>query len=584
MPDAPGAADGERHARLAATAPAPLIQKMRSTRLEGERKPVTSLFVDVVGSTALAETMDPEDWTGIMNQAFELLSVAVFRYEGTIAQLQGDGVLAFFGAPVAHEDDPERAVRAALDMITSIADFSSQLQASHNLNFQVRGGINTGPVLVGRVGSDLRYEYNALGDAVNVAARLQAAARPGSVVISADTRRFVSATIELRELPPLTLKGKAEPVTAYEVVGLKAAPGPARGLAGIDSPMVGRDGDLKRLDELLAVIAAGRSRVASLIGDPGIGKTRLLTELKASVAASGSQVEWVEGRCLSYGRNLPYHLVLSMVRSALGIPSNATDEEARGRLRSRLQELLGESWADPYAYLGHLLSLRLEQDVAERLEGLDPRSALNRYLGSLHQVLQAMCSKRPIVLVWEDVHWADAASVEALHQLMPMARQLPLLLIITSRLERDAPGWRLITGAREMFGEALTDIALTPLSEEDSRELVRNLLRIERLPVRVRDVILAKAEGNPFFVEEVIRMLIDQGALVQQEGSQWVATREVETVTIPDTLHGLLLARIDSLPGDARQSLRVASVIGRQFSAKVLEQVLDSKEGVIHDR
>ncbi len=577
MPQEPGEADRERHARLAAAAPAPLIEKMRATRLEGERKPVTALFVDVVGSTALAESMDPEDWTGIMNQAFELLSKAVFRYEGTIAQLQGDGVLAFFGAPVAHEDDPERAVRAALDMIASIEEYARQLKATNQIDFRIRGGINTGSVLVGRVGSDLRYEYNALGDAINVAARLQGAARPGLVLITAETRRYAAAAFDLRELPPLVLKGKAEPVTVYEVVGLKATPGRARGLAGIDSPMVGRDQDLKRLEELLPVIAAGRSRVASLIGDPGIGKTRLLAEFKTVALTSGDRLEWIEGRCLSYGRNLPYHLVLSMVRSCLGITGVAGQDETRAHIRSRLQDLLGESWSDAYAYLGHLLSLQLEDATAARLEGLDPRSALNRYIVSLHQVLQAMSAKRPVVLVWEDVHWADAASVEALHQLMPVAGQLPLLLAITARPERDAPGWRLITGAREMFGEALTEIALSPLTAEESRELVRNLLRIEHLPSQVREAILGKAEGNPFFVEEVIRMLIDQGVLVQQDDQRWVATREVETVMIPDTLHGLLLARIDRLPTDARRSLRVASVIGRQFSARVLEQVLEGR-------
>jgi class 3 adenylate cyclase len=577
MPEAPSEADRERHARLAAAAPGPLIEKMRATRLEGERKPVSAVFVDVVGSTALAETMDPEDWTEIMNQAWELLSQAVFRYEGTIAQLQGDGVLAFFGAPVSHEDDPERAVRAALDMLPSITEYARQLKATHELDFQVRVGINTGSVLVGRVGSDLRYEYNALGDAVNVAARVQAAARPGSILITAETRRYVSAPFELKELPPLMLKGKAEPVTTYEVLGLKAAPGQARGLAGIESPMVGRDGELKRLEDLLPVIAAGRSRVASLVGDPGIGKTRLLAEFKAAAMTSADHFEWIEGRCLSYGRNLPYHLVLSMVRSCLRISNLASDEQTRAGLRSRLQELLGEAWPDAYAYLGHLLSLELEDDAVARLEGLDARNALNRYIGSIHQLLQAISAKHPVVLVWEDVHWADTASVEALHQLMPLAGQLPLLLAITSRPERDAPGWRLITGAREMFGEALTEIALSPLSEEESRELVRNLLRIEQLPTRIRDVMLAKAEGNPFFVEEVIRMLIDQGVLVHEDGARWVATREVETVTIPDTLHGLLLARIDKLPQDARQSLRVASVIGRQFSARVLEQVLEGR-------
>src|SRR3954471_5420745 len=197
-----------RQARLSAAAPAPLLDKMRNTKLTGERKPVTALFADVVGSTSLAEQLDPEDWTTIINEAFDLMSKAVFRYEGTIAQLQGDAMLAFFGAPVAHEDDPERAVMAALDMIESIAEFARQLRQTHRIEFRIRAGINTGPVVVGNVGSDLRYEYTALGDAVNVAARVQTAAQPGDVLISSMTQRFVATTFDFEDLGDVQVKGK----------------------------------------------------------------------------------------------------------------------------------------------------------------------------------------------------------------------------------------------------------------------------------------------------------------------------------------------------------------------------------------
>src|SRR5690242_12509357 len=234
-------ADAATHARLTAAAPAPLITKMRATPLTGERKPVTALFADVVGSTALAEQMDPEDWTAMINEAFDLMSRAVFHYEGTIAQLQGDAMLAFFGAPVAHEDDPERAILAALDMLDATAEFAAQLKVSHGIDFQIRAGINSGPVMVGNVGSDLRYEYTALGDAVNVAARMQTAARPGSILITDMTRRLTGDTFDLEDLGGIEVKGKAEPIHAFRVVGRKAAPARRRGLdsIGLDSPMVG---------------------------------------------------------------------------------------------------------------------------------------------------------------------------------------------------------------------------------------------------------------------------------------------------------------------------------------------------------
>ena len=222
--------DRQRRSRIAAIAPAPLVEKMRTARMSGERKPVTSLFVDVVGSTSYIESMDPEDWTVIINQAFDLLSAAVYRYEGTIAQLQGDAMLAFFGAPVAHEDDPERAVHAALDMVAAIEEFSRQLQASGGIDLRIRAGIDTGPVVVGNVGSDLRYEYTALGDAVNVAARLQSTAEPGAILTTDHTRRLLGEVFEIEDVGPIAVKGKSEPVHAIRVLGRRAQPGRRRGL------------------------------------------------------------------------------------------------------------------------------------------------------------------------------------------------------------------------------------------------------------------------------------------------------------------------------------------------------------------
>ncbi|OGN86637.1 MAG: hypothetical protein A2X23_00320 [Chloroflexi bacterium GWC2_73_18] len=567
-------ADLTLQARLAAAAPAPLIEKMRTTRLTGERKPVTALFADVVGSTALAERIDPEDWTAMMNEAFDLMSRAVFRYEGTIAQLQGDAMLAFFGAPVAHEDDPERAARAAIDMIAATEEFARQLKAAHGIDFRIRAGINTGPVVVGNVGTDLRYEYTALGDAVNVAARMQASAQPGTVLITLSTYRLVADAFEVEDLGEIAVKGKTEPVHGYRVIGLKAVPGRRRGLelVGLESPMVGRDAQLAGLRSLLGVVRAGRGRVVCILGEPGIGKTRLLAELKRGALESDQPVAWVEGRCVSYGRQLPYHLVLDLVRACLGIPFSAEEAEARSILEDRLRALLGEGWTDAYPYLSHLLSLPVEGELGERTK-IDPETMQGRYIASIHQLLRALSAEAPLVVVCEDVHWADPASVEVMSQLLPLASQLPVLFIAAARTETDVPGWRLVAHAREVFGSALTEIQLGPLEAEESRSLVSNLLEIESLPDRVRELILARAEGNPFFVEEVIRMLIDRGAIQRRDGL-WVANSAVESVEIPETLHGLLLARIDQLPDEAKRSLRVASVIGRQFPVRVLERVL----------
>ena len=574
----PSTGDEAAHARLIAAAPAPLISKMRAARLTGERKPVTALFVDVVGSTSLAEQTDPEDWTVIINEAFDLMSRAVFHYEGTIAQLQGDALLAFFGAPIAHEDDPERAIFAALDMLASIEEFSRQLKAAQGIEFNIRAGLNSGPVMVGNVGSDLRFEYTALGDAVNVAARMQTAAEPGTIVITEMTRRLTGDNFELEDLGAIAVKGKAEPVHAFRVLGRKAAPARRRGLAavGLDSPMVGRDEPLARLLEQLEVVRGGRGRVAFVVGEPGIGKSRLLAELKRLALAPPSTARWFEGRCVSYGRNLPYHLLIDLLRSILGFSFSATESEARAALDAALVDALEDQAEakDTAVYLADLLGLPLRPGEAVQIDA--PDVLQSRYIAATHRLLRGLAARGPVVVVCEDIHWADPASIDVTRQVMPLAAQLPILFVAAMRAETDAPGWALIGHARELFGEALTELRLEPLTEADSRSLVSNLLEIESLPARVRDLILARAEGNPFFVEEVVRMLIEHGAIVQED-TRWVATADVASIEIPETLHGLLLARIDQLPDDAKRSLRVAAVIGRQFPVRVLERVIGAE-------
>jgi len=564
----------ERQQRLTNAAPTLLAQKMRAAG-PGERKPVTAVFADVVNSTVLTASMDPEDWTEIINDAFKRMSEVIYRYEGTIARLMGDGILAFFGAPVAHEDDPERAVRCALDMVAAIEALGSNLRRERGIDFGIRAGVNTGPVVVGTVGSDLMYEYTAMGDAVNIAARMQNAARPGRVLVTAATFRFVAPLFDAVELDPLTVKGKSEPVVAFEIGGPKQAPGLTRGLAGLGSAMVGRDKQLATLDGLVGAVRAGRGRAACVIGEPGLGKTRLIGELRPRAAGDG--ILWTEGRCVSYGRSLPYHLVARLVRSFIGVGPTADDGETRDALEARIGELLGADAAAAIVYLEHLLGLELTPENAERIASIDPLFLQGRYAQSIRQVIRATTARAPLALVCDDIHWADAASTDLLGDLMALANELPLLVLVACRPDQDAAGWRLVGMARELFGDMLAEIHLQPLSEEESRALIGNLLDVESLPARVRDFILRRAEGNPFFVEEVIRMLIDRGVLAPT-GGRWAATKEIETVDIPETIQGLLLARIDRLSDGPKRVLRVASVIGRRFSLPLLERVVASDQ------
>ncbi len=571
--------DDARLTRLAAAAPAELKNKMRAAHLAGERKMVTALFADVVGSTSLAEQMDAEDWTAVMNRAFDLISPAVYKYEGTIARLLGDAILAFFGAPVAHEDDPVRAIRAGLEVLTIVREYAEEVRRKHGIDFAMRVGMNTGPVVVGEVGSDLKYEYTAMGDAINLAARMQSAARPMSLLISEHTHRFVAPVFECVDLGQIDVKGKAERVRVYEVAAAKAAPGKLRGLAGLESLMVGRDAELQSLLKVSAAVQAGLGRAVVIAGEAGLGKTRLLSEWKVAAQTSNlqspnSNIQWAEGHCLSYGQGLAYHLLLDLLRSLIGVPAAANVTETHAALKARTEDLFGEAMLDVYPYLGHLLSLQdlLEGAALDRVKALDPQAVQAQYLAAMRKLLQAMAARQPLVLICDDIHWADPSSTELLVKLLSLASEAPLLFTFITRLDRETAGWKMVQAARDL-GAGLTELTLNPLSDADSRQLVSNLLEVESLPENVRNVILQKAEGNPFFVEEVIRMLIDRGAIIKQD-DRWAAGKGIETVEIPDNLQGLLLARIDRLPDETKRTLRVASVIGRQFAVKVLEQVV----------
>jgi class 3 adenylate cyclase len=570
-------ADNAQLSRLAAATPAGLAAKLQAAgALGGEQRIVTVLFADIVGSTELARDLGSELWMKVIHDILDRITPAIYRYEGTLARLLGDGVWAFFGAPVAHEDDPVRAVRAGLDLLDAARTYADAMRREYGSELALRACLNTGPVVVGPVGDDLRYEYAASSPTVNLAARLKFVAEPMSLVVSEHTHRFIAPVFHTEDLGQIEVRGN-QPVAVYRVRGTRSAPGPLRGLvgAGLESPMVGRDTELATLLQLCEAVRAGLGRAVLIVGEPGLGKTRLISEWQATLARQPVQQPflWAEGRCLSYGQGLAYHLLIDLLRAILGVPEAAGEAETRTTLHTLTDELFAEVAPEVYPYLGHLLSVRLEGGAAEQVGLLDPQALQAQYLVAVRRLLGALAARQPLVLILEDLHWADPSSTDLLVKLLPLASAAPVLLCMAARPERDAPAWRLVTAARETLGGSLTEITLHALSDSDSRQLVANLLQIEALPESVRGAILKKAEGNPFFVEEVIRMLIDRGAIVKR-GDDWVAAAGIDEVEIPDNLHSLLLARIDRLPEDVRHTLRVAAVIGRQFPVKVLEHVL----------
>ncbi len=540
--------------------------------MEGERRPVAILFTDIVDSTAMAERLDPEDWREIITGAHQLVSQVVYRNEGTIAQLLGDGVLAFFGAPITHEDDPRRAVRAGLEIQEAMQTYQQKVKRLAP-NFQMRVGVNTGLVVVGNIGSDLHMEYLAIGDAVNLAARLQSLASPGKVVISENTYHVQSQYLECTDLGLVSVKGKSESVHVYQVDRLKAEP-PFRPAEGASSlPMVGREEELNRLQDLTAAVQAGVGRVAVITGEPGVGKSRLVIEWKAVMEGSEQEpLRWVEGHSLSYGQSIAYHLVNELVRSMIGVTASSNQKDTQLALQDFVQEMLGKNWQESYALLGHMLSLPLDEEFLAHVQGVDPLTLQAQYVAAFQRVLEVVAAKKPLVLLCEDLHWADPSSVEVLTRLLPITRELPLFFCFTARPDQNVPGWKLIVAARATLGTGLTEINLQALKGDATDQMVANLLDSHEMPEGIRQLVLQKSEGNPLFVEEVVRMLIEGGVLVRKEDI-WTVQGDLGSVEIPDTLKRLVLSRIDHLDEDPKRVLRMASVIGREFSVKVLERV-----------
>jgi class 3 adenylate cyclase/tetratricopeptide (TPR) repeat protein len=579
----PVAEPGSSLARLQQYIPKELLAKLENARatrsMEGERRIVTVLFCDVKGSTAMAETLDPEEWAEIMNGAFKFLIEPVYRYEGTLARLMGDAILAFFGAPIGHEDDPQRAVLAALDIVEGIRPYSEQVRRQRGFELNVRIGINTGLVVVGEVGSDLRVEYTAMGDAVNVASRMEQAAEPGTVLISGNTHKSVARLFDFVPLGGIEIKGKAEHVEAYRVTGKREGAVQTRGIEGLSSPLVGRDRELQVLRSRVEELLAGRGQLVSLIGEAGLGKSRLMAELRKSAqtaeAAEPSGLAWYEGRSLSYETSTPYAPFVSLLTGLFGPSADQSDEEKYGALKTRVGEI-SPGRADEIApFVGTVFDLKLPADDLERVRYLEPPMLRGATFRAIHALVEDLASASPVALVFEDLHWADPTSLELLEQLLPITDRAPLMIVALFRPQRQEPSWRFHEIAARDFGHRYTQVALEPLDEANARTLVANLLEIEDLPERVRALILRKAEGNPFFVEEVIRSLLDARLVVREDG-HWRATREIENVAVPDTLAGVITARLDRLDDESRHVAQTASVIGREFEFDALSVVYEA--------
>ncbi len=562
---APVASVASTEDRVRRYIPAALLEKLEAAskaggKLQGERRQVTMLFCDVQGSSSAAEHLDPEDWADIMNGAFEHLITPVYSYEGTLARLMGDAILAFFGAPISHEDDPERAVRAALEIIEGIGPYRESVKAEFGVEFDVRVGINTGLVVVGAVGSDLRVEYTAMGDAVNIAARMEQTAQPGTVQISDDTKKSIEKLFKFEDLGRVEVKGRSEPVPSWRVIEPLARPETTRGIEGLRAPMIGRDAELAVLKEAMEAVQAGGGVVASVMGEAGLGKSRLMSEFKESVGS----IPWHEGRSLSYETASAYAPVRGVLRSIIGIEAQTPPSEIWGFVEDAVGDAIPARVAEVAPFITSVLGGEVPQEHAHRLNYLVAEALQEAIFGSVVELVQGICAVDPVVLVFEDLHWADSASLELVGRLLALAESCQLLLVLVYRPRRDDGSWKVRERAERDHPHLHQTIDLSPLDDSDARLLIAELLAVDGLPEDVRVLVLDRSAGNPYFLEEVVRSMIDAGVVGQVDG-KWVAIGDVRSVAIPETLAALITTRLDALAPAFRSVAQVGSVLGREF-------------------
>ncbi|GIL11437.1 MAG: adenylate cyclase [Chloroflexota bacterium] len=529
-----------------------------------QRKLVTILFTDTVSSTQMFEHLDPEDVLEIMDGALRIFTEVVGKMGGMVARLMGDGVLAFFGAPVAQEDDAVRAVRCGLGIVQGARAYAAEVESRWGVKgFNVRVGINTGLVALGEVGSAAGSEYTAMGDAINLASRLEHAAPPGSVLISHDTYRHVRGVFEVRTLEPLQVKGKSDPVQVYVVEREKPHTFGVvtRGVDGIKTRMIGREMELKQLQAALEwAIEESETQVVTILGEPGVGKSRLLREFDNWIDQRPDDVFHFAGRATMEISKLPYALIRNVFAFRFEIQDSDSAAVVREKLERGIAGFMGPDSHHKAHYIGQTIGFDFSHSIFLQQE--DPQQVVQLGMYYLTEFFAAAAAHHPAVLFLEDIHWADDKSLDLVNYLVRSRRDLRLLVVCLARptlLERRPLMW-------DKRHEFHTLIELSPLSKDDTGELVDEILRkVESTPPHLRELIVNSSDGNPFYVEELIKMLIDDGVIIMGADRWRVETARLTDMRIPPTLTGVLQARLDALPPKERIVLQRASVVGRIF-------------------
>ncbi|HDZ26132.1 MAG TPA: adenylate/guanylate cyclase domain-containing protein, partial [Candidatus Aminicenantes bacterium] len=542
-----------------------LAEKILTTRssIEGERKLVTVLFADVANYMSMSENLDPEEVHQIMDGCFKILMGEIHKYEGTINQFTGDGVMALFGAPVAHEDHAQRACHAALSIQKAVGEYEQKIKKDHGLDFKMRVGLNSGPVIVGAIGDDLRMDYTAVGDTTNLASRMEGMAGSGAVMVSTDTYKMARDFFVFESVGKVPIKGKEKPQEAYELikaseVETRIEAAAARGL----TKFVGRGQEMQVLKAAFEKAKSGSGQVVGIVGEAGVGKSRILLEVRNML--SGDENTYLEGRCLHYGGVMAYLPMLDILRLYFEIKEGEQELEIKKNMKEKILQL-HEKLQNALSPFQDLLSLKIEDEAYLKLE---PQQKRERTFEALRDLFVRASQHKPLVLAVEDLHWIDKTTEEFLDYLIGSLANARILLILLYR-----PEYNHLWGSKSYY----TKIGVDQLSTPTSVELVQSILEGGDVVPELRELILNRTGGNPLFMEEFTHSLLENGT-IQMKDDQYVLSRKTSEIDVPDTIQGIIAARIDRLEENLKRTMQVASVIGRDFAFRILQTITGMKE------
>jgi class 3 adenylate cyclase/tetratricopeptide (TPR) repeat protein len=542
-----------------------LADKILTSRsaIEGERKLVTVLFADVANYTSISEKLDPEEAHQVMDGCFKILMDEIHKYEGTINQFTGDGVMALFGAPVAHEDHAQRACYAALAIQGAVTIYGDKVKENHGQDFQMRIGLNSGPVIVGAIGDDLRMDYTAVGDTTNLAARMESMAQPETIFVSENTQRLARDFFEFKSLGKVEVKGKEDPQEAFELiktgeVETRIGASVAKGL----TRFVGRKNSMTALMEAYEKVKSGSGQVVGLVGEAGVGKSRILFEMRNMLPQG--EYSYFEGRCIHFGGSMIYLPILDILRSYFEIKDGDPELTIKKKTEEKIIDF-DEKLKGVLPPIHELLSLKVDDEAFNKLE---PNEKRERTFEAIRDLLIRVSQEKPLILAVEDLHWIDKTSEEFLGYLIGWLANNPILLLLLYRPEYTHP-W----GSKSYYNS----IVLSQLTTKSSAELVQAILEGADVVTELKELILHRSGGNPLFMEEFTRSLIENGT-IQRKEHQYVLSQKPADIQVPDTIQGIIAARIDRLEDNLKRTMQVASVIGRDFAFRILQTITGMKQ------